>query len=152
MAIKTGKFQLSLIASFSKEDSDTLLYFLSEVKDDSSNIMRNKRVKKYLDPMEYVDGGYEKKDVLFGRGGRSNEHDGNKEYLKVVKFHKAFYREATNEEKLQTVEDIWNTIHAKGGRFLEQEKELPKRWFVAHKKEAFKKVGQALRDKRASVV
>jgi aromatic ring-opening dioxygenase LigB subunit len=93
------------------------------------------------------------KDVLFGRGERSNKHAGNKEYLAKVELKEEFYRAAkTDMEKRTIVRDIVKEIHDQGGRFLEKEEALPKRWFEAHPEEAFMKVAQAFRDKKSRVV
>jgi hypothetical protein len=116
--IEPENYQPSSTDSFSQDDYDFLSCLIEEKK-----VKRKRRPqKKYPHPMKYVDGpGPTNKDVLFGRGERSNEHAGNKEYLKKVKRHKKLYRSATtNQEKRTIVNDIIKAIHDGKGRFLEK--------------------------------
>ena len=90
-------------------------------------------------------------DVLYGRGGRSNNHPGNKRYLKIVADNKIEYK-ATKEQEIKTsiAEAIVKDIHKKGGRFLKKEGGAQS-WRVMTFKEAKTKVSQALREKEKVV-
>jgi hypothetical protein len=67
-------------------------------------------------------------DVLCGRGGLANRHDGNLVYRKVVDANKAFYKTVTNKRHRQYLaESIVLAIQQAGGRFLEQMNPVSKR-------------------------
>lgn len=93
---------------------------------------------------EYVE--FTQKDVLFGRGGRSNHHPGNKIYREIVTNQQAHYRGCDKNEKTRVAQGIVDRIHnVVGGRFLELDREA-KRWFLVPNVVARRKVGQALRE------
>jgi hypothetical protein len=58
-------------------------------------------------------------DVLCGRGGLANRHDGNLVYRKVVEANKALFRSIPNQHKMFVAESIVMAIQQAGGRFLE---------------------------------
>lgn len=93
---------------------------------------------------EYVE--FTQNDVLFGRGGRSNHHPGNKIYRNIVTEQQNHYRSCDKNEKTKVaqgiVDHIQNTV---GGRFLELDRGI-KRWFLVPNVVARRKVGQALRE------
>lgn len=92
----------------------------------------------------YVDN-YKDKDVLSGRGARTNKHSGNRFYLELVEDRKPGYRQASDKDKRDIVDELIKTIHGRNGQFLEME-QATKRWYVSHEKMAYTKVSQALRD------
>jgi hypothetical protein len=96
-------------------------------------------IKDYVD--EYVD-----HDVLFGRGGRSNHHPGNKIYRDFVIDKQPYYRSCDKNEKTKVAQSIVDSINKEyNGRFLELEKGT-ERWYVVPNIVARRKVGQALRE------
>jgi len=86
------------------------------------------------------------KDILFGRGGRSNHHPGNKTYRDLVTSKQPYYRTCEKTVKTQVAQSIVDYVQEKlGGRFLELDKETD-RWYVVPNIVARRKVGQALRE------
>jgi hypothetical protein len=59
-------------------------------------------------------------DVLLGRGGRSNQHLGNRRFRALIAQASAEYLLATNKQKGLISRRIVQTIHQQGGRFLKQ--------------------------------
>ncbi|VEU33637.1 unnamed protein product [Pseudo-nitzschia multistriata] len=105
-----------------------------------------KRKSRKIVPEVKVFVDFNQKDVLFGRGGRSNHHPGNKTYRDIVTKQQSFYRGCDKNEKTKVaqgiVDHIQNTV---GGRFLELDREV-KQWFLVPNVVARRKVGQALRE------
>lgn len=58
------------------------------------------------------------KDVLSGRGGRTNTHPGNQYYRELIVSRCTAYEEATKIMKPEISEQIVRTIYLRGGRFL----------------------------------
>jgi len=85
-------------------------------------------------------------DVLFGRGGESNYHPGNKHYRHLVEEAKPRYLSCDKNQKTKVAQSVVDRIHQTGGRFLDKDKASGK-WYVALNKVARTKVGQALRDR-----
>jgi len=85
-------------------------------------------------------------DVLFGRGGESNYHPGNKRYRLLVEENKPRYLSCDKSQKTQVAQSVVDEIHGMGGRFLDKDKDSGN-WYVALNKVARTKVGQALRDR-----
>jgi hypothetical protein len=101
-------------------------------------------VKSPPAPREYVDtvGQW---DILSERGGKANNHDGNKRYRKVVSEMRAMYRDtAEKRAKTNFSKSIMEYVGNYGGRFLKKDKDG--RYFVMTKAEARKKTSQALRE------
>ncbi|CAJ1959269.1 unnamed protein product [Cylindrotheca closterium] len=116
----------------------------SETKKSSKQTKRKPRKIIPVDK-EYVDD-YSDSDILFGRGGRSNHHPGNKIYRDVVTEKQPYYRNCDKNEKTKVAQSIVDMIHDHhGGRFLELDKETC-RWYVVPNVVARRKVGQALRE------
>mmetsp|Transcript_30886 Transcript_30886/g.72802 ORF Transcript_30886/g.72802 Transcript_30886/m.72802 type:complete len:487 (-) Transcript_30886:251-1711(-) len=89
---------------------------------------------------------FTQKDVLFGRGGRSNHHPGNKIYRDIVTKEQKHYRGCDKNEKTKVAQCIVDHIQGVvGGRFLEMDRDV-KRWFLVPNVVARRKVGQALRE------
>lgn len=95
--------------------------------------------------MEYVDQ-YTEKDVLFGRGGRSNNHLGNKLYRDLVTEKQEFYKSCDKNEKTKVAQAIVDIVHfEQKGRFLERDPATGRHYIVPNLM-ARRKVGQALRE------
>lgn len=85
------------------------------------------------------------RDVLFGRGGESNHHPGNKVYLKYILDRQSPYKTLPRKEKTAMSQQVVDLVHGRKGRFLKPEKETG-RYFVVTEKTARDKVSQALRE------
>ena len=90
------------------------------------------------------------RDVLSGRGGRGNNHEGNRHYLQIVAEYASRYRESDDNELKNCIsEAIVNDILMQGGRFLNKENGVHS-WRVMEFEKANQKVKQALRDARVN--
>jgi hypothetical protein len=89
---------------------------------------------------------YFKQDVLFGRGGRSNHHPGNKTYRDIVCKQQDYYRSCDKNEKTKVAQGVVDLVQGQiGGRFLELDKDT-NQWYLVPNVVARRKVGQALRE------
>ncbi len=89
-----------------------------------------------------------KNDCLFGRGGATNHHPGNKKYRKLVDCKKAVYLASKRLDKPKValnVVHIWRAMNPPG-RFLEQDKRTGL-WNDVGDDKAREKTSQALREK-----
>ena len=84
-------------------------------------------------------------DVIFGRGGKSYSHPGNRLFRRLIAHNKDLYESLRNPTHRQFIAlSIVRSIQNSGGKFLKkQEKEL---WKTVSIKEACIKTSQALRD------
>jgi len=85
------------------------------------------------------------KDVVFGRGGRANNHIGNINYLRELKKLKATYGNMHKSGKSSVSQMVLDIVHREGGRFLKQE-ETTGLWYEVPDRLAKKKASQALRE------
>jgi hypothetical protein len=94
----------------------------------------------------YVDQ-YTDFDVIFGRGGRSNHHPGNKMYRVQVAEKQSIYRSCESKrEKTVIAQLVVDHVNKnQQGRFLELDTTC-NRWYLVPNNVARTKVGQALRD------
>ena len=87
-------------------------------------------------------------DVLCGRGGKSNNHDGNKRYRHVIGDLRRQYRgTSTKNDKTALSRSIVEYVNCYGGRFLKMNK--MDQWVVLTTGEARRKTAQALRETKA---
>jgi hypothetical protein len=108
---------------------------------------QSKRKPRKIIPVnkEYINE-YSDTDILFGRGGRSNHHHGNKIYRDIVTERQPYYRTCDKNEKTKVAQEIVDTIQrTHNGRFLELDK-VVSRWYIVPNIVARRKVGQALRE------
>ena len=56
-------------------------------------------------------------DILLGRGGRTNLHDGNKQFRAIVADHQYEYLVARKKDKILIARRIVSMIKSHGGRF-----------------------------------
>jgi hypothetical protein len=83
---------------------------------------------------------------LFGRGGRSNHHEGNKVYRDIVTQHQNHYKSCDKNEKTKVAQGIVDYMQKEiGARFLEYDRDTC-RWYLVPNVVARRKVGQALRE------
>ncbi len=84
--------------------------------------------------------------MLFGRGGRSNNHIGNKLYRELVTEKQEHYKSCDKNEKTKVAQSIVDRVHNEyKGRFLERDA-ANGRFYVVPNLMARRKVGQALRE------
>ena len=84
-------------------------------------------------------------DVLLGRGGRTNNHPGNKKYLEVKDRMQERYLAADKTAKTPISQELVDTVHEWGGRFLKLDSKENK-WFEIDEVTARKKCSQTLRE------
>lgn len=85
-------------------------------------------------------------DVLYGRGGNTNHHQGNKRFRDMVKYNKERYYKSPKKDKNKVAMEIVETIRLQkpSGRFLEKDENGF--WQDVGDKKAIQKTCQALRD------
>ena len=84
------------------------------------------------------------RDVLMGRGGVTNSHDGNKIYRAKVSMRQREYLAAPKLKKAEIAMIVVDEIHASGGRFLVEKQG---KWVEISREQARAKTSQALREK-----
>jgi hypothetical protein len=112
--------------------------------EDSKSLVSTKRRVRRSDPdiKEYVTP--KKEDVLFGRGGKSNNHPGNLEYRNRIVVEQPNYQALPNRKKRIFSQTIVDWVHQdRKGRFV---KEDEYGWFEVTLPAALEKVSQALRE------
>ena len=107
-----------------------------------------KRVRRNIEPTEksYVDfGEVQDKDILFGRGGRTNHHPGNISFRERILEDQPAYKKCKNKtEKLEMIMEVVDWVKNKqNGHFLAID---DGRYYIATDEQARKKVGQYFRD------
>jgi hypothetical protein len=86
-------------------------------------------------------------DVLSGRGGKTNNHRGNKLFRALVKQNRQNYQETKSSTCKQLLaESIIASVQQKGGRFLKRHGKEDGGWVELSMDEAFVKTTQALRE------
>ncbi len=84
-------------------------------------------------------------DVLCGRGGATNNHDGNKRFRSTVAEHQPEYLGARKKDKVVIARRIVRIIRERGGRFLRRD-DATGQWIDVGDKKAAEKTSQALRE------
>lgn len=84
-------------------------------------------------------------DVLFGRGGATNNHVGNKKFRVLVTDHQPEYFGARKKDKAVISKRIVRLVRERGGRFLRRD-ESSGLWIEVGDKKATEKTSQALRE------
>ena len=114
-----------------------------EEEDDNSDIY-----KQHNWPLENIKEPHEN-DVLYGRGGGTNHHPGNKRYRKLVEERKVEYVNSKRLEKPMVALNIirkWRREQVPPGRFLKMNDKTGL-WDDVGDKKAREKTSQALREK-----
>lgn len=86
-------------------------------------------------------------DVLFGRGGVTNNHIGNRRYRSYVQQQQEHYFSKPKMEKSQIANYIVAKIRQENGRFLKKDGSRGGLWFDVGDRRAREKTSQALREK-----
>lgn len=82
-------------------------------------------------------------DVLCGRGGATNNHEGNRAFRSIVASHQREYLSAKKKEKAAIARRIVSIVQDNGGRFLRKNGST---WEEVSDKKATEKTSQALRE------
>mmetsp|Transcript_19677 Transcript_19677/g.22803 ORF Transcript_19677/g.22803 Transcript_19677/m.22803 type:complete len:296 (+) Transcript_19677:2-889(+) len=85
-------------------------------------------------------------DVLSGRGGGTNQHEGNYYFRSLINLHRERYLKAKKNDKPFISRSIVNAIRKKNGRFLKKDEESDL-WLEIGDDAAREKTSQALRQK-----
>jgi hypothetical protein len=126
--------------SFASGERDAHMTTMEDSKRPVSTKRRVQRsdpdIKEYITP--------KKEDVLFGRGGKSNNHPGNLCYRERVVVEQPNYQALPNRKKRIFSQMIVDWVHQDcKGRFVKKDKYG---WFEVTLRAALKKVSQALRE------
>lgn len=99
-------------------------------------------VKNYFEPTDA--------DILCGRGGRANNHPGNKKYLELKDQVRPRYTAASKAAKTGIAEEVVDTVIKEWkGRFLALDTKADK-WYEIDRLEARRKCSQALREENTA--
>lgn len=109
------------------------------------SVASKKRKEKSPSVKNYIEGNPNEKDVLMGRGGRSNHHPGNARYLEAKLTIQPRYRKATKEEKTGISQELVDVVKNWGGRFVKLD-DTNQRWYEVDNVTARKKASQTLRE------
>ena len=87
-------------------------------------------------------------DILFGRGGYTNNYPGNIIFRDLIRKHEFSYLSASKSEKAMIIDDILTKIRSMTppGRFLKKDTATNK-WYDVGDERAREKISQALREK-----
>jgi hypothetical protein len=136
----SSKMNSSDQESFASGKRDAHMSTMEESKRPVSTKRRVRRndpdIKEYVTP--------KKEDVLFGRGGKSNNHPGNLSYRERVVVEQPNYQALPNGKKKKFSQMIVDWVHQDcKGRFVKKDKYG---WFLVTLPAALEKVSQALRE------
>ena len=84
-------------------------------------------------------------DVLLGRGGATNNNNGNIRFREIVASKQIEYLDAKKKEKRSIAQDCVETVKKNGGRFLRRDNASGS-WVEVPMVQAVKKASQALRE------
>ena len=128
----------SIVSECSSENSERS-YLKSDVEDRVSCSARREGTLS-------IDTDVRLNDILCGRGGRSNNHPGNKRFRDVVNEMRMMYQNTeTKAFKTDVSRAIVEHCYSYGARFLKVDEDTGK-YFVLTNAEARKKTSQALRE------
>ena len=84
-------------------------------------------------------------DVLCERGAASNSNSGNSAYLRYGRALQVEYRAANRTRKKELINQVFEFVRGRGGRFLKRIEKGSNLWFEINEREAKIKIGQLLR-------
>jgi len=85
------------------------------------------------------------RDVLLGRGGQTNNNNGNIHFRTIVASKQLVYLEAKKRDKKSIAEECVTVVHSQGGRFLRRD-EATGDWVEVPLTKAITKASQCLRE------
>jgi hypothetical protein len=112
---------------------------------EKKSLPKRKRSRPNVDPVLKVYVEPTDRDVLLGRGGRTNHHVGNRTYLEAKETIQERYMLASKNDKTSISQDLVDIITSRGGRFLKLDDEVNK-WYPVPNIVARKKASQTLRE------
>ena len=143
---KKGVFSKRSAADESRASPQPPKKKLKEAADaESLNLKKPASSDTSSEPTETKEGVsiYESLDVLCGRGGGTNLHEGNRFYRDLILSHRTAYDDATKAMKPEIAREIVQRIRERGGRFLRRGKDGL--YYDIGDAEAKAKTSQALR-------
>lgn len=109
---------------------------------DHTRPIENTRKAAVTDETSYTDF-----DVLCEKGGRANQHMGNRVFLRVIQRNKEHYRALSKkQDKDKLIQSILLAIQQNGGRFRQRVGPASSEWQTVPWERAYQKVRQALRE------
>jgi hypothetical protein len=112
---------------------------------EKKSLPKRKRSRPNVDPLVKVYVEPTDRDVLLGRGGRTNHHVGNRTYLEAKETIQDRYKLASKNDKTSISQDLVDIITSRGGRFLKLDDDVNK-WYPVPNIVARKKASQTLRE------
>lgn len=91
------------------------------------------------------------RDVLFGRGGKTNTHPGNVHYRTLVSKYRVAYQTSKKNNKHALSKNLVHFIRSQNGRFLKRSGS-DIFWYEVGDEKAIAKTGQALREGMAEII
>lgn len=85
-------------------------------------------------------------DVLLGRGGLANHHEGNRSFRSLVSLRQPEYLLAPKKDKSKIAQSIIDDIQTNGGKFLQRDPVSHHLWVPVSLAKATEKTRQALRE------
>jgi len=105
---------------------------------------RKRAPRKKVIPVNKMYKEYTDDDVLMGRGGKSNNHKGNKRYrAEIERLQEDYKKTDDKDEKTSISEQLVTYVKSYGGNFLEKDENG---WYIIDDVVARRKVSQALRE------
>lgn len=87
-------------------------------------------------------------DVICGRGGKANTHEGNIFFREEAKKLRSWYESSSKSEKFTISAMLVDLVRERGGRFLKRDSKQAGNWLEADANDVRKKASQALREGR----
>ena len=112
-------------------------------KSSRASHISNGQPKKYLSKEQIRD-----QDVIKGRGGLTNKHDGNAWYRCVGRSLGPIYSNLSNKMKSEMSKEVIKAVHERGGRFVDECDDQQDHYVIVEDRRALTKVGQYLRDNK----
>mmetsp|Transcript_18072 Transcript_18072/g.25530 ORF Transcript_18072/g.25530 Transcript_18072/m.25530 type:complete len:838 (+) Transcript_18072:185-2698(+) len=128
-----------------QEEGDAVTKCILKDKESTENAWKKKGSIEW--PMKNIKDPHEN-DVLFGRGGGTNHHEGNKRYRKMIEKRRLSYVTSKRLDKPQIALEVIREWRGQSppGRFLKFD-EASKTWYDVGDNKAKEKTSQGLREK-----
>jgi len=139
--IKQKNYQMEMLALMASTVHEAEVQNSKEPKQKKQNNLLETRASEVVSSTSI-----KSTDVLFGRGKRSTNHPGNKNYREVISRIAMEYKNSNKQQKTELSNRIVQTIHMQGGRFLTPLSSDWNSWVEVNGLSLRKKTSQALRD------